>query len=84
MVPSDFNLVILVYDPIISRMITRRIKLQLKRGSAPKLARGFHHACADLKPAQRFAVYNGTERFPLNPETDAIGLVELAAQLQAY
>jgi predicted AAA+ superfamily ATPase len=58
--------------------------IEIKRGSAPKLARGFHHACADLKPAQRFAVYNGTERFPLNPETDAIGLVELAALLQAY
>jgi predicted AAA+ superfamily ATPase len=58
--------------------------IEIKRSSAPKLARGFHHACADLKPAQRFAVYNGTERFPLNPETDAIGLMELAAQLQAY
>ena len=57
--------------------------IEIKRGSAPKLERGFHQACADLNPAKRFAVYGGTERFPLNPETDAIGLSELAEQLHS-
>jgi predicted AAA+ superfamily ATPase len=55
--------------------------IEIKRGSAPKVGRGFHQACADLKPAKTFVVYGGTERFPLDSETEAIGLSELAAQL---
>jgi hypothetical protein len=44
---------------------------------------GFHIACSDLKPHKRFVVYPGRERFPLNPDTDAIGPTELARALQA-
>jgi predicted AAA+ superfamily ATPase len=55
--------------------------VEVKRGSVPKVGRGFHQACADLKPAKTFVVYGGTERFPLDSRTQAIGLSELAAQL---
>lgn len=55
--------------------------VEIKRGVAPKLTRGFHQACADLNPTRRFVVYGGTERFPINPNTDAIGLSELATLL---
>jgi predicted AAA+ superfamily ATPase len=57
--------------------------IEIKLGSAPKLGRGFHQACADLKPRKRFVVYPGSERFPLDAETDAIGLRALAAHLAA-
>ncbi len=57
--------------------------IEIKRGSAPKLGRGFIQACEDLKPARRFVVYGGRERFPLNAETEAIGLSELAMHLKA-
>jgi predicted AAA+ superfamily ATPase len=57
--------------------------IEIKRGSAPKLERGFHHACADLNPANRFVVYGGSERYPLNPRTEAVSLAELAARLNA-
>jgi predicted AAA+ superfamily ATPase len=57
--------------------------IEIKRGSAPKVGRGFHQACADLSPAKQFVVYGGTERFLLNAETEAIGLAELAALLQS-
>lgn len=56
--------------------------VEIKRGSAPKVERGFHLACADLSPARRLVVYGGMERFPLNSDTEAVGLPELAAQLQ--
>jgi hypothetical protein len=56
--------------------------VEIKRGSAPKVERGFHLACADLNPARRFVVYGGMERFPLNADTEAVSLSELAAQLQ--
>lgn len=57
--------------------------IEIKRGSAPKLERGFYHACADLGPQRRFVVYNGTEAFPLNRETEAIGLRQLTTILTA-
>jgi len=56
--------------------------VEVKRTSAPKMERGFYSACADLKPQRRFLVYPGSERFPLDDKTDAIGLVELAKTLQ--
>ena len=52
--------------------------IEIKRGLAPKLSRGFYHACEDLNPVKRFVVYSGRERFPLNPKTEAISLSELA------
>ncbi len=57
--------------------------IEIKRSSAPKVESGFHIACADLKPSKRFVVYSGTERFPLNADTDAIGLGDLGRALKA-
>jgi predicted AAA+ superfamily ATPase len=56
--------------------------IEIKRSSAPKVERGFHLACADLKPDKRFVVYSGNERFPLDADTVAIGLPELGRMLQ--
>jgi len=57
--------------------------VEIKRSSAPKVERGFHSACADLKPNKRFVVYPGEERFSLDDETDAISVVALAKALQS-
>ena len=35
---------------------------EIKRSVRPKLGKGFHSACVDLKPAKSFYVYSGTER----------------------
>jgi uncharacterized protein len=58
--------------------------IEIKRGSTPRVERGFHHARADLNPTRSFVLYGGTERFPLNAETEAIGLPELAAELHSF
>jgi predicted AAA+ superfamily ATPase len=57
--------------------------IEIKRSSAPKVERGFHLACADLKPDKRFVVYPGNDRFPLDANTDVIGLSALGQALQA-
>lgn len=57
--------------------------IEIKRSSAPKLERGFHLACADLAPAKRFVIYPGSERFPLDAETEVLSLVEIGKLLQA-
>ena len=43
---------------------------------APKLDRGFHQARRDLEPTHAFIVYPGTGRYPLDRDTEVIGLFE--------
>lgn len=52
--------------------------IEIKRSLAPKVERGFHEACRDLRPARRFVVYPGAERYPLSADIEAISLPELA------
>ena len=47
---------------------------EIKRSLAPKVERGFHHACADLDPARRILVYPGQESYPIG---DAIEVAPL-------
>lgn len=42
--------------------------IEIKRSLTPKLERGFHHACEDLAPEQRFVVYPGEEAYPLKDD----------------
>jgi len=56
--------------------------IEIKRGYVPKLERGFHSAKEDLQPARSLVVYAGSERYPLGPGIEAIGVRD-AAQLIA-
>jgi predicted AAA+ superfamily ATPase len=57
--------------------------IEIKRGSAPRVERGFHVACDDLRPERRLVVYSGSERFPLAANVEAVPLGELCAELAA-
>jgi len=57
--------------------------IEVKRSLAPKLERGFHAACEDLKPARRVAVYPGTERYPMGSGVEAMPLPALMEELAA-
>ena len=57
--------------------------IEIKRSLSPKVARGFHIACNDLKPARRLVVYAGDERVPLPHDVEAAGLHSLAGELAA-
>jgi len=57
--------------------------IEIKRSTAPKVSKGFHFACEDLKPAKRFIVYPGVDRFYIDKQTEAIGLAELSKQLES-
>ncbi|MBL8479897.1 MAG: DUF4143 domain-containing protein, partial [Sterolibacteriaceae bacterium] len=56
--------------------------IEIKRSLAPKLERGFHAACADLKPERRFVVYPGGERYRLAEDIEAVPLPQLAKSLR--
>lgn len=57
--------------------------VEIKRSSNPKVERGFHVACEDLRPQKRFVVYPGKDRFPIAAETEVIGVPDMARALHA-
>jgi len=70
-------------DLVLALPANRLWAIEIKRGLAPKVDRGFHHACADLEPERRFVVYAGVERFGLGDGIDVVGLIDLAQELAA-
>lgn len=59
----------------------RRWIVEIKRGGAPSVTRGFHSAMADLEPDRAFIVYSGRDRYPKGEQIEAIGVRELALEL---
>jgi len=57
--------------------------IEVKRGLAPKMERGFYLACEDVQPERRWVVYGGAERFPLANTVEAVSLVDLCKELTA-
>jgi len=57
--------------------------IEVKRGLAPKIERGFHLACDAVRPGRRMVVYGGAERFPLAEDVQAVSLVDLSEELAA-
>jgi uncharacterized protein len=57
--------------------------IEIKRGLAPKLERGYHEACDTIKPQLSRVVYGGVERFPLAENVEAVSLPDLCAELAA-
>ncbi len=55
--------------------------IEIKRGAAPAMERGFYAAREAVRPERSFMVYGGVERFPLGDEVEAVSLVDLCAQL---
>jgi predicted AAA+ superfamily ATPase len=57
--------------------------IEVKRGLAPKIERGFHLACETIRPERRLVVYGGVERFPLAEAVEAVSLGDLCEELSA-
>lgn len=60
-----------------------RWAVEVKRSLSPRVTRGFHSACEDVAPTERFVVYPGDEPFPLGRDVRAIPLAMLASRLAA-
>lgn len=58
--------------------------IEIKRTSAPTPSKGFHIACKDLKPTQKFIAYNGEESYPMGNDITAIGLRGLMKKLNLH
>jgi predicted AAA+ superfamily ATPase len=58
------------------------IAIEIKRTSSPKLAKGFHLACEDIKATKKFVVYTGADRFTLTSDTEAVSIRALLAEIE--
>ncbi len=57
--------------------------VEIKRSLSARVSRGFHVACADLKPARALVVHAGDDRYPVSRAIEAISVRQLAADLRA-
>ncbi len=57
--------------------------VEIKRGLAPRLDKGFHHARADLEPERSFVVYPGGDHYFRSEGIEVIDPGALAALLAA-
>ena len=55
--------------------------IEIKRSLEPKVKKGFHHACADIKPEAKYVVYPGEEHFALSDDTKVINVADLARKI---
>ena len=51
--------------------------IEIKHGSVPRLSKGFHAACDDLKPTRRFVVHGGRESFPIGEGIETLSLRDM-------
>lgn len=56
---------------------------EIKRSTAPKVARGFHQACEDLQPARRIVIYPGIETYPAGGDIEVMPLAQAGRLLLA-
>ena len=55
--------------------------VEIRRGLAPAVSRGFRAALADLNPERAFLVHGGEDRYPKGEGVEAIGLRAMAEEL---
>lgn len=58
----------------------RRIGIEFKRTSAPRLTRSMLSAVTDLMLDRLFVVFPGDSRFPLRERVEAVGLAHACAE----
>ena len=55
--------------------------IEVERSLSPKVERGFHAACDDLRPTRKLVVYPGQESFALSHGVQAVPLGTLCQAL---
>ena len=50
--------------------------IEIKRASAPKITKGFHSGCRDIKATKKYVIYSGSERFSIAENTEVMGITE--------
>ena len=70
-------------DLLLERAGRPAMAVEVKRGSAPEIGKGFRLAAESLEVKERYVVYPGEERFPMSGGVTATPLAALAEELAA-
>ncbi len=57
--------------------------IEIKRSASANLKRGFHEACADVKPTRKFVIHAEEDTFPLKDDIQAISLYKFMEMITA-
>lgn len=68
-------------DLILEFGINKLWAIEIKRSSAPKPSKGFHSACDDLNPKEKFIVYSGSDTFTIKNDITIISLYDIMERL---
>jgi len=68
-------------DLVLEQGNRERWAIEIKRTAAPRLGKGLRRACEVLQPTRAFVVYAGSDRYPLAPSIEAIGVTEMIEQV---
>lgn len=55
--------------------------IEIKRGHAPKVGRGFYSACEDLKPTKKIVVSSGQDNYPIGADIRVMSLEDVCQLL---
>lgn len=64
-------------DLVIKHPAGELLAIEIKHSLTPKISRGFYEVCKDIKPTQRYVVYDGDEKFSLGNDIYATNLKDL-------
>lgn len=70
-------------DLVLEWSTQERWAIEIKRSSAPSLAKGFHLACQDIKASKKFVVYSGQDTFSMGGGITAISLRDLMHKISS-
>lgn len=69
---------------LLLRLSSRELwAIEIKKGTAPGITRGFHQACEDVQATRKYVVYGGDDEFPVKHDTTVISLHKLMTRLQS-
>lgn len=57
--------------------------IEIKNSVAPKIKKGFHLACKDIKATRKYVIYGGEDEFPIAKDTTVLSLRGMLVKLQA-
>lgn len=68
-------------DLVLEFGVHEKWAVEIKKGTSFSLGRGFHEACSDLRPKEKFVIYAGEDRFPSRDEVTALSLYDFMKRL---
>lgn len=71
-------------DLLISLSSNELWAIEIKKGSAVRITRGFHQACEDVQATHKYVVYGGDDEFPIQHDTTVISLLKLVERLRIH